>query len=846
MKNYSSKLLFIFSILIFYSCSEIRKIQKEEYLLHKNDIVVNGKKDTKEELYIQLYQKPNVSLLGFKTRLQLYNLAHPNREKAYQEWLKKHPKTNKTLEKILSRKQVDRLGQSFLISGFDNLLKKLGEPPSLYDSIRTKKSKKRLKAYFTNRGYYDVDISCATDTLKNRKIISKYFLKTGNAYTIDSIYRSIESKAADSLYAKSELNRTYNSGDVISAKLIEDEKSRITEYFKNNGLFYFDKNFISFKYDTINKKNKGNLILQIDNRVIKKNDSLFKAPFEINRISQVNIFTEKQTDEKGIQKLDTLTYNNYKLYSSGKLKYFPRILTDALFLHKGDIYSDFSRVKSINAINNLKVFNYPNISFIDDPNKKDNLIANVFLVPKKRFNFNLNLDLTHSNIQDYGISSIIGFTYRNIFKRAETLNFSLRGNLGASREIANPNDLFFNIIEYGADVKLNIPRIFFPIPLKSLITRDMSPNTVFTLGTYKQTNVGLDKESFSGGLFYEWQPKKSTNWRFDLFNLQFIRNLNVGNYFNVYRTSYTTLNTIKDNYIIPNVEKYVEGGNLTLQGATLFIEDVKSGALFVSENDFRSISSIGERRQRLIEDNLILASTVAYNYTSKIDLNDNNFYSFRGKIESSGNVTSLLSKWKNESNNPNENKTLFGIDYSQYVKGELEYTRHIPVSSRNLFAFRLFGGIAIPYGNSNSIPFIKSYFAGGNNDNRGWQAYSLGPGRSRSSNDFNEANLKLAANAEYRFRIAGKFNGALFVDAGNIWNVFDEVTQDEFIFKGFKSLTDIALGSGFGLRYNIGYFVVRIDLGFKTYNPAEPISRRWFKSFTLNDSVFQFGVNYPF
>jgi outer membrane protein assembly factor BamA len=113
-------------------------------------------------------------------------------------------------------------------------------------------------------------------------------------------------------------------------------------------------------------------------------------------------------------------------------------------------------------------------------------------------------------------------------------------------------------------------------------------------------------------------------------------------------------------------------------------------------------------------------------------------------------------------------------------------------------------------------------------------------------NDFNEANLKIALNLEYRFPITGSFKGALFADAGNIWNVFDNVDDPEATFNGIASLKDIALGSGFGIRYDFTYFVLRGDLAFKTYNPALTNSKRWFNDFSLDSSVLQIGINYPF
>ena len=176
----------------------------------------------------------------------------------------------------------------------------------------------------------------------------------------------------------------------------------------------------------------------------------------------------------------------------------------------------------------------------------------------------------------------------------------------------------------------------------------------------------------------------------------------------------------------------------------------------------------------------------------------------------------------------------------------MEYIKHWDLNRNKVLAFRSFVGVAIPYGNSTSVPFSRSYFAGGSNDNRAWQPYSLGPGRVSAFNDYNEANLKIAASAEFRFNFFGQFNGALFVDAGNIWNVLDNVTDEKAVFTGLSSLKDSAIGSGMGFRYDFDFFVVRIDFGFKTYVPSNESGKKWFKDYNFNGAVLNIGINYPF
>jgi hypothetical protein len=462
---------------------------------------------------------------------------------------------------------------------------------------------------------------------------------------------------------------------------------------------------------------------------------------------------------------------------------------------------------------------------------------------KPKYIWQPSLDVTTSDVQEFGISGRMSFTWRNLFKRAEIFELSAKGNIGSSKDLANPNNVFFNISEYGLEGKLSFPRIVFPVNTRNIIKKEMLPTTNANIGLTSQRNIGLDKENLTGVFGYNWIPKQKHTVRFDLLSIQFIKNLNPENYFNVYSSSYNTLNNLAQLY-----DYLDDDDNLTAQGAVNFINDVENGVItFPSDdNNYKTIRSIGERRKRLIENNLIVSSALTFFRNTKANLLDNNFYSIRTKIESAGNVLSLLADTKNESLSANGNKTMFGIEYSQYIKGEIDFIKHWDFGKKNTLAMRAFAGLAVPYGNAQSIPFSRSYFSGGSNDNRGWQAYSLGPGRSGGVNDFNEANFKLAYSLEYRFRVGGNFYSAFFADIGNIWNLFDNVTDKNYTFNGFSSFEDLAFGSGIGLRYDFDFFVFRFDLGYKAYDPGREVGDRWMKGVNFSKTVLNFGINYPF
>ena len=243
---------------------------------------------------------------------------------------------------------------------------------------------------------------------------------------------------------------------------------------------------------------------------------------------------------------------------------------------------------------------------------------------------------------------------------------------------------------------------------------------------------------------------------------------------------------------------------------------------------------------------LIFGSSFTLNYSSQQNILDESFFQLQWKLSLMGTLLNEIIKSSNIEKNENGQYEIAGVTTSQYIKTELNYIKHWQLTTDTVVALRAFGGIAIPFGNANSIPFTRSYFSGGSNDNRGWRAYKLGPGNSSNLNEFNEANLKLTFNLEYRFPLIGKIDGALFVDAGNIWNVLDNVKDPEYRFDGFQDLSEIAIGSGFGLRYDLDFFIFRLDTGFKTYNPSLPKSSRWQTDFALNNAVFNIGINYPF
>jgi outer membrane protein assembly factor BamA len=857
LKKNSTKITAFILIAIFISaCDAVKRVPDGKNLLVKNNILVNGKATNDEIASNQMYQKPNGTLLGYRLRLNLYNLANLNPDSTYKAKFTNHPGKYERWSKVLSAKQVDRLGQSFLNKGLNEFLKNTGEAPVIIDTAKTKKSLLRLKFYYFNNGYFNVKTDYSIDSVARKKAKVNYLITTGPAYMLDTIKTNILTPALDSLHKNNNDPSFLKSGKQYKTSDFEEEKNRITTYFRNHGAYYFQPTYITFDIDTIGKKNKADVTLKIGNNNIQEKDSSRTEPFKLYKISDVNIYTDYSPANAKTKIADSTTYNNFNLYSYKKLKYKPRAITDAIFINKGSTFSDNRTTLSSRYLNNLKIFNYPSIQYEVD--KRDStaqsLIANVYLTPRKKYSFGATFDVTHSNIQDFGIGASISETIRNVFNRAETLEVSTRLNLGSSKDMANPNNNFFNVSEYGVDLKLNFPRILMPFGTEKIIPKRMIPSTSIAAGFSKQRNIGLDKENFTGGIAYNWSPKRNNTAKLDLLNAQFVRNLNPDNYFNVYTSSYDELNNIGKDYNTTltnwgdNAEEQAKKDLTIPKGTTGFTNDVLAGstALVPGMSEYKDVESIEERRRRLTENDFILATSYTFTKTTKKDLADNTFYQFKTKIESAGTLLSAISSVANLPKNANGNYEIFNLEYSEYIKTEFDYIKHWDFGKEQVLAVRSFFGIAVPFGNSNYIPFSRSYYSGGSNDNRAWQPYALGPGSTNAVNDFNEANMKIALSAEFRFKVFGDVKGAVFADAGNIWNVLDNVIDDKARFNSVNDLAEIALGSGFGLRYDLSFFVIRLDLGFKTYNPAHEKGDRWFKEYNFGHSVLNFGINYPF
>ena len=304
MKKISTKITaFILIAILICACNAVKRVPEGKQLLTKNEISVNNKATKEEIVFDQLYQKPNSTLLlGYRLRLNLYNLANLNPDSTYQAKFTNNPEKYKRKSKWLSAKQVDRLGKSFWYHGIHDFLKRTGEPPVIIDKTKIDKSILRLKYYYFNNGFFNVKANYTIDTLSTKKAKIKYAITTLEPFTLDSLKTTILTPALDSLYKVNKSNTFIKSGNQYKTEDFEKEKNRITTHFRNNGVYNFQPNYVTFDIDTIKKVNKANVNLIINNYSYQERDSTKTEPFKMYKISDVNIYT------------DYSSTNNYKIH----------------------------------------------------------------------------------------------------------------------------------------------------------------------------------------------------------------------------------------------------------------------------------------------------------------------------------------------------------------------------------------------------------------------------------------------------------------------------------------------------------------------------------------------------
>lgn len=824
------KLSFYFLFIIFFaSCNSTKRVADGEFMLTENIIKIDSVKKKGTELQKYILQKRNQRFLGLPLGLYFHNLGNPKKPKTVEAWAKKNPKSYAFVKKIFSEKQSIAYANSFI--NLNKLFLKY-QGPEIVSKRKIRRTTDNLWAYYKTQGYFksSVNSQINRDSV-NKKATVTYYINKGKPTILDTINIKIESTVLDSIYKNSGLETLLKTNDQYKDQIFRNEASRVVKLFRNNGVYHFSESALGFYVDSARTDYKTNVnFIMAANRLLEKDGRYIEKPFKVHTIKEVNVITDYSFTKKDEEPNEVISYKDINFMSYNTLKYNPKYLSESIFLKPGEVYKDTLINLTRTHLKSLQNFKSTNIKFTQIAGTDNELKMDVFLAPLEKYTLISETELTHSNIRNFGISGKFSITDRNAFKGAELLKLSFLGswfnaNTGPGWEI-------------GADTSLEIPRFVAPFGLSKFVPKRMSPRTLFSLGSSFQKNIGLDRQTFTILTDYKWQYNPRKTIQLEILNTQYIQNLNVGSFFNIYNSEYESLNNVakvfyNDNNRVLNLP----------EEAVSFMNSLADNTSFRNSNpeEYNTSLNILNRYNIITSDFLIPTIAYTFTYNNQTSFNDNNFSFFRIRVANSGNILGLLSSTENENNK----KTFLRIPIAQYFKTDIEYKKFWDIGNNAVFGLRTFLGAIITYDNSD-VPFTKSYFAGGSNDIRAWQTYELGPGSRNSGLEFNVGTFKFLTSVEYRFDVVSKLKGALFIDAGNIWDISgSSFVENEAKLNGFSSLQNIAVGSGFGTRLDFSFLILRFDVGFKTYEPYLN-GNKWFQNYNFNNAVYNVGINYPF
>lgn len=676
---------------------------------------------------------------------------------------------------------------------------KIGEPPVIYDSTTNETSVKMMTKYLQNLGYYDAEVSWEHKVKKKRASV-KYKVDKGERYKISKLNYEIENPNIRKVFFQDTASSHIKKGKYFNLELMSKERQRIESQMKNVGYYRFSREFVVFEADTSRQKKEAKLTLNIKNKVDKyeDTDSLIESRHHIYTISKVYVrlnFSSRisQNHSGDTTLLDSLTYIEY-----GKFDLRKRVLSQIINIRPGDRYRVSAQEQTYSNLSALGVFSYVSIHYEEDYKSKGNkLVVYIDLNPSKPKSYSIQTEGTN-NGGNLGINANLAFQNNNTFKGAELLDIRFKGGLEAQRILTDEessdltsNFLPFNTFEFGPEASIEIPRFLLPIRMD------------------RYSFKGNPRTTFNASYNYQERP-------------DYIRN--VSKVFMAYSWNETPQKT--------HIVQPIDLSYIKLTPSPRFKEILEQ-----INNPFLRNS---------YTDNLILALKYSFIWNTKTNNSKKDHFFFRFNAESAGNLLSAIADNSNLSQNEDGSYNVADIRFAQYARSDFDF-RYYQNFDYNQLVYRFAAGLGIPYGNSKALPFEKSFYAGGANGIRAWRARELGPGSLPDSSESNVdqiGNMSLEGNIELRFPITGIFEGAAFIDAGNIWNVNQEDIRPstEFALKNLWKGT--AVGIGAGLRLNFSFFVMRLDVATPVKDPGslDPylIKSRW-KRTNLN-----LGIGYPF
>lgn len=682
---------------------------------------------------------------------------------------------------------------------------KFGEEPVLLGDVDREFNKDIIVNYSENKGYFNAKAKYDTVS-KNKKAQVIYTLNPGAQYLISNVNFLQDSSLINQEIQALKEKTLLKPGNPFDLDVIKSERQRIDDGLKDKGFYYFNPDNIIVQADsTVSKNHQVEMIVKLKDNTPK----LATEQFTIDKVvvfPNYNLRDAKKGSYNIPMSADSLKgyeYNDIYVVDPEK-KFKPRIFDRALYFDKGDIYNRKDHNLSLNRLISLGVFKFVKNEFVVSDSLNHKFDAYYILTPRELQSLRLEA-LGRTNSANYAGSELnLNWTQRNFFRGAEQFKASVYGAFDV--QIGGPADAE-NIFRAGANAQLSIPRIVAPFQFNS--SSAFVPRTNVKLGYEFQNRTTLySLNTFNASFGYQWKENVRKEHELNIIDISLIRPADV---------------TPK----------------------------------------FDSISRNNPYQQRITQQQLIFGPTYSYTYSTTMLPKKNTFY-YKGMLDLAGNITGLVT---GANAKEGKEKTIFGVPFSQYAKIENDVRFYHKFTEKTSFASRFIAGVAVPYGNSENIPFSRQFFVGGSNSIRAFRARTLGPGsfdpRTQQQNGgfaFDQAgDIKLELNAEYRANLYKFLNVAAFLDAGNIWLINDDLDENGVNTRpggkfSKQFLSEVAVGAGVGLRLDFSILILRLDLAMPLRVPYYEKSERWaFDRINFADSswrrdnlILNIAIGYPF
>lgn len=837
------------TIAFLYACSTTKKVPDGEFLLTKNNYRFEDGKIFEDQIPNYVSQKPNKkNLFLFPIGLWMYNATDPKYDSILNEYMT-YPSEmrNQKLRDSLFIKynHPEYVGKSLF---YERFMHSIGQPPVILDQGKTETSANSIRKFFVFKGYWDTDVKFSHDLdSASKKAKVDYLITHKDPTYISEYYYNIPDQAIKSIYEEQLSKSLVKGKQILDQTTLENEVKRINEMVKDRGYYKFNNSSeeIFFTADTLQSRKQVPLIMDIHS------DSL-DTPYRITTIGDIKVhYVEKLSDTLETVKDSLLGINFYKLDD----QYKSISLWRPIILETGEVYNqrnlDLTK-RNIASMNNFNILKY------NETLRKGNdsiLDVSYYLSPLAKYDFKVATDINYSQILNFGVSPSVDLTTRNIFGGAENLTTSVSGIFGS---VVNTKDETKRSLAYeiSAQASLNFPRLLLPFKSWKVIPKRYSPTSSIVLGASVQDNIGLGRIGFNAGLNYFANVNDIVSHRLTLFNSQLSLTRNKDRYYDFFPNDRLAVDNVHQIYFQshPEIQTQLNNGEITFDQVSQTINndlDFQNSLNPDQQNQYSTFIQTLINKDRQTQD--VLISSVIYNFIyNEIGKKDrpNPFY-LNAKFESAGNIFSIFNSREEVTGLVSgSSKKIFDIPYSQFVKFDFDVRKYFSFfNDKHTLALRQFIGIGIPYGNSSTMPFVRSYFNGGSNDIRAWRVFGgLGPADSQLDEKVRAYimdNVKLTTNIEYRMPFTKMFEGAAFIDAGNIWSLKDNGFGDEFKFNKF--LSQMGVGTGIGLRINVAYITLRLDAAYKVYDPNKPVGDRWvIQKWQPLKPVLNFAFGYPF